>query len=72
MESNYFYFNGRRSTDYGLYLLSAPDIPWPARQAERVEVPGRNGSLRIGTAHIKMYPSRTTAFLQAIRPRRPR
>lgn len=53
MESNYFYFNGRRSTDYGLYLLSAPDIPWPARQAERVEVPGRNGSLRIGYGAYK-------------------
>ena len=53
MESNYFYFNGRRSTDYGLYLLSAPDIPWPAGQAERVEVPGRNGSLRIGYGAYK-------------------
>lgn len=53
MESNYFYYNGRRSTDLGLYLLSAPRVPWPARNVELVEVPGRNGSLRIDYGSYK-------------------
>lgn len=53
MEPNYFYYNGRRSTDMGLYLLNPPRIPWPARQADFVEVPGRNGSLRIDRGSYK-------------------
>lgn len=47
MGLNYFVYAGRRSTDYGLYLRSAPKRAKPARQIEIVSIPGRNGRLRI-------------------------
>lgn len=42
---NYFEFDGRRSTDFGLYVERYPVQPKPQRQVEVIDVPGRSGVL---------------------------
>ena len=42
---NYFVFDGKRSTDLGLFVERYPTQPKPQRQVETIAVPGRNGAL---------------------------
>lgn len=44
---NCFAYAGRRCTDFGLTVQRYPDQPKPMRQVEIINVPGRNGALRI-------------------------
>lgn len=40
---DYFIFDGKKSTDYGLYMASDPQAIHPARRGETFPIPGRNG-----------------------------
>lgn len=40
---DYFVFDGKKSTDYGLYMASDPQAIHPARRGETFPIPGRNG-----------------------------
>jgi phage-related protein len=42
---DYFSFDGRRSTDFGLYINGSGTYKTPERKVEIVSVPGRNGDL---------------------------
>lgn len=41
--NDYFIFDGKKSTDYGLYMGSDPQAVHPARRGETFPIPGRNG-----------------------------
>lgn len=43
--NDYFVFDGKKSTDYGLYMASDPNAIHPARRGELFPIPGRNGSI---------------------------
>lgn len=40
---DYFIFDGKKSTDYGLYMASDSQAIHPARRGETFPIPGRNG-----------------------------
>ena len=44
---NYFVFAGKRSSDFGLLVEASPNCPKPKRKVKLIDIPGRNGSLRI-------------------------
>ena len=44
-DREYLYFDGKASTDYGLYITDAGVYTSPARNYDKVQVPGRNGDL---------------------------
>ncbi len=44
-DREYLYFDGKASTDYGLYITDAGIYSRPARKYDKVHVPGRNGDL---------------------------
>ena len=44
---NYFVFAGKRSADFGLFVEASPNQPKPKRKVKLIDIPGRNGALRI-------------------------
>lgn len=44
---DWFAWNGKRCTDYGMHVLQQPSIVSPQERVERVEIPGHSGSLTL-------------------------
>lgn len=48
-----FYFNGKNSADYGIFLKGESTYGAPAKSIEKVSVPGRNGDLIISNGNYE-------------------
>jgi hypothetical protein len=46
-DSKYFVFNGKKSSDFGVWASGSGVFETPAKRYEQIDVPGRNGSLII-------------------------
>ena len=45
--NDWFEWNGRRCTEYGIHVLEQPPLTLPNERATFVDVPGRSGSLTV-------------------------
>ena len=43
--NNYFIWNGKRSTEYGVFVSEQPPITFPEERSKQTTIPGRPGSL---------------------------
>ena len=43
--NDWFSWNGKKSTEYGIHVLEQPPITIPAERATFTNIPGRPGSL---------------------------
>ena len=59
-----FYFNGRKSRDFGIYISGAGTYNFPERDVEMVEVQGRNGVLMIDHHRFKNITLTYPAFIR--------
>lgn len=53
---NYFVFAGKRSVDFGLFVEAPPSQSKPKRKVNLIDIPGRNGSLRIDQGGYQNIP----------------
>lgn len=58
-EYSWFYFNGHRSTDFGLAISDRPDYVTAQPDTETVTIPGRNGTL---TRKLGTYKTRKMVY----------
>lgn len=61
---NFFVFNGRPSTDFGIYLSGTGTFNAPERDVSKVEIPGRNGDLLIDNGRFKNTSLTYPAFIR--------
>ena len=45
--NDWFEWNGKRCTEYGIHVLEQPPLTLPNERATFVDVPGRSGSLTV-------------------------
>lgn len=60
---NYIVFNNKSLADFGVYISGKGVFNAPERDAEEVEVPGRNGSLTLDNGRYKNIPLTYPAFI---------
>lgn len=60
---NFIVLNGKKLSDYGVYISGDSVFNAPLRDTEVVEVPGRNGQLTIDHGRYKNIPVKYPAFI---------
>ena len=60
---NYFTFDGKKSSDYGVYISGSHVYDAPERDETKIEIPGRNGELTIDNGRYKNQPLKDPAFI---------
>ena len=60
---NYFTFDGKKSSDYGVYISGSHVYDAPERDETSIEVPGRNGALTLDNGRYKNQPLKYPAFI---------
>ncbi len=60
---NYFTFDGKKSSDYGVYISGSHVYDAPERDETKIEIPGRNGELTIDNGRYKNQPLKYPAFI---------
>lgn len=60
---NAFYFDGKSSMDFGLYISGDQTFNSPERNVNKVSIPGRNGDLIISDGSFKNYDYSYDCFL---------
>lgn len=60
---NYLIFNGRRSSDFGLYISGSGVFNAPERDVEVVEIAGRNGNLILDNGRFRNITVTYPAFI---------
>lgn len=66
---NHLIFNGRRSSDFGLYISGSGVFNAPERDVEVVEVAGRNGNLILDNGRFRNITVAYPAFISRDFPR---
>lgn len=59
-----FFFKGKKSQDFGIYISGSGTYNFPERDIEKVEVPGRNGDLLIDNKRYKNVTLTYPAFVR--------
>lgn len=62
-QRNYFTFDGKKSSDYGVYISGSHVFDAPERDESIVEVPGRNGTLTLDNGRYKNKELKYPAFI---------
>jgi phage-related protein len=60
---NHIYFNNKDLADYGLFISGSGTFNAPARNVEKVEIPGRNGSLTLDQGNYANIDVKYTSFI---------
>ena len=60
----YMTIDGISSADYGIYVAEATQFDSPMRDVEKMEIPGRNGSLTLDNGRFKNQEHRFKVYIQ--------
>lgn len=61
---NSFIFNGKKSSEFGIYISGSGTYKFPERDVQKIEVPGRNGDLIIDNGRFKNITLNYPAFVR--------
>ncbi len=61
---NFFLFNGKSSSDFGIYISGDQTFNAPEKDEESIEIPGRNGNLTISRNRFKNITVPYSAFIR--------
>lgn len=61
-----FWYNGRMSSDFGIYISGSGAFNAPERDVEVISIPGRNGDLIIDNGRFKNVTGSYPAFIRAL------
>lgn len=60
---NFFTYNGRRSSDFGVFISGTETFGAPERDVERVTIPGKNGDVLLDNGRYKNIRQTYPAFI---------
>lgn len=61
---NTFTYDGKISSDYGLYISGSGTFDAPERDVTKIEIPGKNGTLTLDNRRFKNIPLKYPAFIR--------
>lgn len=61
---NTFVFNGKKGSDFGIYISGSGTYNFPERDITKYEVPGRNGDLIVDNGRFKNIALKYPAFIK--------
>lgn len=61
---NTFVFNGKKGSDFGIYISGSGTYNFPERDVTKYEVPGRNGDLIVDNGRFKNIMLKYPAFIR--------
>ena len=62
---NVFYFGGKCSRDFGIYISGSGTFNAPERDVEPIEIPGRNGALIVSNNRFRNIIIPYPAFIRS-------